>query len=74
MQHQTGTKISSMNAADLVGRTVANSHGAEFQVRGLELDAGTGTIVIELRELDDDGQPTPGTEVGIYSLNGWEVY
>ena len=74
MQQQTGTKIHRMSATDLVGRFVANSNGAEFQVHGLELDAGTGSIVIELRELDDDGQPMPGTEVGIPSLNGWAVY
>lgn len=74
MKQQFGTKIHRMSATDLVGRVVANGHGAEFQVHALELDAGTGTIVIELRELDEDGQPMLDTELGIPSLNGWAVY
>jgi hypothetical protein len=70
---QSGTRIHRMNAVDLVGRYVANQHGAEFRVRSLELDAASGRIVIELADLDEDGEPIPGTEVGVERLNGWEV-
>jgi hypothetical protein len=68
-----GARIRQMNALDLVGRTVLNEHGAAFAVGGLYLDAFTGAIVIDLLEVDQDGEPIPGTESGICTLDGWTV-
>lgn len=68
-----GVHIGSMNALDLLHRTVLNGHGAAFHVSGLTLDATTGAIVIDLLEVDEDNEPIPGTEVSILSLDGWQV-
>lgn len=68
-----GVRIRSMNALDLLHRTVVNENGAAFHVGGLYLDAYGGRIVIDLLDLDEDDNPIPGTECGIYTLDGWEV-
>ena len=69
-----GARIQEMNAVDLLHRTVTNEHGAAFHVGGLTFDAYTGTVIIELLELDEDGEPVPGTECGVASLEGWEIH
>jgi hypothetical protein len=71
--HPRGVHIGSMNALDLLHRTVLNAYGAAFHVSGLTLDATTGAIVIDLLGVDEDDEPIPGTEVGILSLDGWQV-
>lgn len=43
-------------------------------VGGLTFDAYTGTILIELLDLDEDGEPIPGTECGFASLEGWDIH
>jgi hypothetical protein len=68
-----GVHIASINALDLLHRTVLNAHGAAFHVSGLTLDATTGAIVIDLLDVDEADEPIPGTEVGILSLDGWQV-
>jgi hypothetical protein len=68
-----GVQIRSMNALDLLHRTIVNENGAVFHVGGLHLDAHSGRIVIDLLDLDEDDNPIPGTECGIYSLDGWTV-
>jgi hypothetical protein len=67
-----GVRIRDEHVHDLQHRTVVNEHGAAFHVGGLYLDAGSGRIVIDLLDLDEDGTPS-GTECGIYSLDGWKV-
>jgi hypothetical protein len=69
-----GVQIRNMNALELLHRTVVNEHGAAFHVGGLYLDGETGHIVVDLLDMDEDGNPIPGTECGIYSLDGWEVH
>jgi hypothetical protein len=69
-----GVLVRHLPASALIGRTVANEHGAEFQVGGLYLDTQVGRVVIDLLDLDDDGEPVPGTECGVVSLDGWQVY
>ena len=73
LARRRGVHIGSMNALDLLHRTVLNAHGAAFHVSGLTLDATTGAIVIDLLEVDEADEPIPGTEVGILSLDGWQV-
>jgi hypothetical protein len=68
-----GVVIGHLPATALIGRTVVNEHGAEFCVGGLYLDARTGRIIIDLLILDEDGDPVPGTECGVQSLDGWRV-
>ncbi|SOC47842.1 hypothetical protein SAMN05660748_1070 [Blastococcus aggregatus] len=69
-----GVRIRNMNALQLLHRIVVNEHGAVFHVGGLYLDAHSGRIVIDLLDLDEDDNPIPGTECGVYSLDGWEVH
>ena len=71
---ERGVRIRNMNALELLHRTVVNEHGAVFHVGGLYLDARSGRIVIDLLDLDADDNPIPGTECGVYSLDGWEVF
>lgn len=69
-----GVRIRNMNALELLHRTVVNENGAAFHVGGLYLDAGTGRIVVDLLDMDEDGSPIPGTECGIFSLDGRSVH
>jgi len=69
-----GVRVRDEHAHDLLHRTAVNEHGAVFHVGGLYLDAGSGRIVIDLLELDEDGEPIAGTECGVYSLDGWEAH
>lgn len=68
-----GARIRRMDALQLLHRTVVNEHGAAFHVGGLTFDAHIGTVCFELLDLDDDGEPIPGSESGVYSLEGWDV-
>lgn len=68
-----GARIRRIDAVDLLHRTVTNEHGAVFHVGGLTFDAYTGTVWIELLDLDEDGEPVPGTECGVASLEGWDI-
>lgn len=70
---QRGARIRRMDAVHLLHRTVVNEHGAAFHVGGLDFDATTGTVWINLLELDDGGEPIPGTECGVANLDGWEI-
>jgi hypothetical protein len=63
-----------MNAVELLHRTVVNEHGAAFHVGGLTFDAYTGTVWIELLDLDEDDEPIPGTDCGVTSLEGWDIH
>lgn len=69
-----GARIRRMNAVDLLHRTVTNEHGAVFHVSGLTFDAYTGTVWIELLDLDEDDEPIPGSECGVASLEGWDIH
>lgn len=69
-----GARIRRMNAVELLHRTVTNEHGAAFHVGGLTFDAYTGTVWIELLDLNEDGEPIPGTECGVASLEGWDIH
>lgn len=69
-----GVKVHTMNAVDLVGRTLANPDGAEFRVTGLSLDASsTGQVLIDLLELDEDGHPEDNGGFSVAHIAGWEV-
>jgi hypothetical protein len=63
-----------MNALDLLHRTVTNQHGDDFHVAGMQLDASSGRIVIALLDLDDNGDPVPGSEFSAPTLDGWQVH
>jgi hypothetical protein len=69
-----GARIRRMNAVDLIHRTVTNEYGAAFHVGGLTFDAPTGTVSIELLDLDEDYEPIPGTDCGVASLEGWDIH
>lgn len=69
-----GARIRRIDAVDLLRRTVTNEHGVLFHVGGLTFDAHTGTVWIELLDLDEDGDPIPGTESGVASLEGWDIH
>jgi hypothetical protein len=69
-----GARIRRMNAVDLLHRTVLDEHGGEFHVGGLTFDTHTGTVSIELLDLDEDGEPIPGSECGVASLEGWDIH
>jgi hypothetical protein len=69
-----GARIRCMNAIDLLHRTVTSEYGAVCHVSGLTFDASTGTVWIELLDLDEDGDPIPGTEEGVASLEGWDIH
>ncbi|MQA35294.1 hypothetical protein [Modestobacter roseus] len=62
-----------MSELDLVHRSMVNEHSADFHVGGLCLDAHRGRIVIDLLDLEEDDNPAPSSEFGIYSLDGWQV-
>lgn len=70
---EPGVRFYSMNAMELIGRTVVNENGAAFHVGGLRLDGTSGRIWIDLLDLDEDDMPIPGTECGISTLDGWRV-
>jgi hypothetical protein len=53
---------------------VLKEHGAAFHVGGLTFDAYTGTVWIELLDLDEDDEPIPGTDCGVTSLEGWDIH
>lgn len=66
--------ITEMDATDLVGRIVANSHGTEFVVTGLSFSAGSASVVIRMEYIDEDtGQPN-GHEIGVERLNGFSIH
>lgn len=80
MSEQEGAKITEMDAADLVGRLVVNSHGAEFVVTRLSFDAGTASVLIWIEPLVDSPEDFKGLEdlsageSGLHSLNGWSIH
>ena len=66
--------ITEMDAADLVGRIVANEHGTEFVVTGLSFNAGSASVVILMEYIDEEtGQPD-GHEIGVERLNGFSIH
>lgn len=69
-----GARIHRMNAADLLHRTVVNEHGVAFHVGGLTFDGYSGAVWIERLHLDEDGEPIPGTECDVTSLDGWDIH
>lgn len=71
--HTNATQITSLSAFDLIGRLVINSHGAEFVVTNLELDARNGIIVIWIDELDPHTGRPMDEPCGLLNLKGWTV-
>ena len=67
-----GAEITEMDACDLVGRLVVNSHGTEFIVTKLTFEARSGSVVIWVMEIDDDR--TPSGEAGLIDLAGWSIH
>jgi hypothetical protein len=66
--------ITQMDATDLIGRVVANTHGAEFVVTGLEFSAGYAGVVILMEGIDEDTGRLDGHQVGCLTINGWSIH
>lgn len=65
--------IRTINAVDLVHRTVTNPNGAEFHIDGLKFDARSGQVVIQLSPYDEEGELIPDAQVGVFTLAGWTI-
>lgn len=66
--------ITEMDATDLIGRIVANTHGTEFVVTGLAFHAGAAAVVIRMEEIDEDTGRPNGHETGLWTLHGWSIH
>lgn len=69
-----GAKITEMDAGDLIGRLVINSHGAEFIVSKLTFEARSATVLIWVDEIDEDTGRGMGREAGLIDLDGWTIH
>lgn len=71
-----GAKITEMDACDLIGRLVINSHGAEYVVTRLSFDAGSACVLIWLSPTPDERAPDimGDDEVGLMDLDGWSIH
>lgn len=70
-----GAIITEMDATDLVGRLVINSHGAEFVVTQLTFNANEANIMIQIAEIDEEtGLPDKDGECGLMNLNGFTIH
>lgn len=67
------TQILEMPANDLVGRIVINPNGVGFVVTTLTFHAGTGQVIFELDDIDDDTGVPGGMSIGTWSLDGWTI-
>lgn len=73
MNHEHA-QITEMDATDLIGRIVANTHGAEFVVTGLAFSAGAAQVVIRMEGIDEETGEPDGHEVGLTELHGWSIH
>lgn len=69
-----GAKITEMDAADLVGRLVINSHGAEFVVTKLTFEARSASVLIWVEPIDELDPDALGAESGLWNLDGWSIH
>jgi hypothetical protein len=69
-----GAKITEMDAQDLVGRLVVNSHGTEFVVTRLSFEARAALVLIWVSPFDPDTCEPEGGESGLIDLDGWSVH
>jgi hypothetical protein len=67
-------EIREMNAADLVGRLVTNTHGAQFVVTHLSFMADTASVVIWIAGVDEDTGRWGEPEAGLERLRGWTIH
>ena len=58
---------------DLIGRAVVDEAGLECQITWVHLDGATGRLVMELSEIDEDGDVAWYSHDEIDSLEGWEL-
>ena len=72
-QNDKPTKITEMDATDLVGRLVLNENGAEFIVVGLDFQAHDGRVWIQIEAINDDGEPD-GDTMGLPNIKGWSIH
>ncbi|MGY1750996.1 hypothetical protein [Modestobacter sp. SYSU DS0511] len=68
-----GTNIGKAGVDYLLHRMVADENDTFFQVVGLTFHGAIGVVSFDLVGLDDHGEPVPGTERSVFSLDGWEV-
>ena len=69
----SGTQILEMPANDLVGRIVINPHGVGFVITALTFHAGTGQVIFEIDDIDEDTGTPVGMPIGTWSLEGWTI-
>lgn len=67
-------KVSSITVTDMIGRHVANEHGAEFCIVDVRYDVDQDVTVYELAEIDEHGQQEADPGGGVMSLKGWTLY
>ncbi|SEL26443.1 hypothetical protein SAMN04515665_110116 [Blastococcus sp. DSM 46786] len=68
-----GTNIGKAGAGYLLQRMVADQDDTFFRVVGLTFHGAIGVVSLDLVGLDDHGEPVPGTERSVFSLDGWQV-
>lgn len=66
-------KVSSVNVTDMVGRHVANEHGAEFRIVAVRYDTQQDCFVAWIAECDDNGEDSGEEEAGVTTLRGWTL-
>lgn len=66
-------KVSSINVTEMVGRHVANEHGAEFRIVSVRYDLNTNQFVAWLADCDADGNDSGEEDAGITSFAGWTL-
>ena len=58
---------------DLVGRTVVDDTGTQCLIQWVYLDTGSGRLMIELSELDEDGNFEWYSDFEVDSLEDWAL-
>lgn len=65
--------MSSINVTDMVGRHVANQHGAEFRVISVRYDLRDDRFKVWLAACDEFGDDSGEEECGLATLRLWEL-
>lgn len=66
-------KVTSVSCADMVGRHVVNSHGAEFRIVSIRYELDQDKVCIWLAECDGHGRDSGTEETGVFTLKGWTL-
>lgn len=67
-------KVTSVPVSDMVGRVVANVHGAEFRVVSVRYDLEKDMFIVWVAEIGEHGEDSGEEEGGLHSLKGWTLY